>query len=114
MTPTALMLCAASAAAPASAWCTPPIALSAADPAASDTVHLHLPAVDLNSADAATLRTLDGINAARTQAIIAGRPYANIDELVGQMILPQAVYQKIKGRLTVEPPAPEKTQPAPP
>ena len=109
----ALLLCAACAAAPTTARCQPAKAASGADPAASEAAPPHLPAVDLNSADAATLRTLEGINAARAQAIIAGRPYENIDALVGQMILPQAVFQKIKGRLTVKA-APAKAAPAKP
>ncbi len=60
--------------------------------------------IDINTASEADLRTLPGITAARAQAIVVGRPYAKPDELVGQRILPDAVYGKIKVQLTASKP----------
>ena len=37
--------------------------------------------IDINSADSATLQTLDGVSAARAEAIIAGRPWVDPADL---------------------------------
>ena len=53
--------------------------------------------IDVNSADAATLKTIPGIGDAYAAKIIAGRPYKGKDDLVNKKVLPQATYDKIKG-----------------
>jgi len=55
--------------------------------------------IDVNSATAAQLMTLDGIGEARAKAIIAGRPYRGKNDLVDKKIIPQGVYDKIKDRM---------------
>ncbi len=55
--------------------------------------------LDINSASSEELDALPGIGAARTAAIIKGRPYKGKDELVQKNILPQAVYDKIKDKI---------------
>ncbi|HSO41838.1 MAG TPA: helix-hairpin-helix domain-containing protein [Rhodospirillales bacterium] len=68
--------------------------LAAAGAAAGEVV-----AVDINAAGEEQLRTLPGIGPARTQAIIAGRPYAATDDLVKRNILPKNVYDGVKDRI---------------
>ncbi len=79
-----------------------PAAATPASSAGSATVKPKPAPVDINTnTDPAKLRALDiELTAARAQAIIDGRPYGNIDELVGQKILPQRLFDRIKGRLT--------------
>jgi competence protein ComEA len=55
--------------------------------------------VDINSASAAELDKLPGIGAARSQAIIANRPYKGKDELAQRKIVPQNVYEQIKDKI---------------
>ncbi len=55
--------------------------------------------IDINSASAEELMTLDGIGEARSKAIIKGRPYRAKDELVDKNIIPEGVYAKIKDQL---------------
>ncbi len=55
--------------------------------------------IDINSATAAQLMTLDGIGEARAKAIISGRPYRGKNDLVDKKIIPQGVYDKIKDRM---------------
>lgn len=53
----------------------------------------------INSASRVELETLWGVGEARVEAIIAGRPYGSIDELVSRKIVPKNVVEKNKGRL---------------
>ena len=55
--------------------------------------------MDINSASAKQLATLDGIGEARSAAIVKGRPYSGKDDLVNKKILTQDVYDKIKDKI---------------
>jgi len=102
----ALALLAAFAGAPAAvfAQATKP----APAPPAAPTTDL----IDINTADKATLMTLDGIGEARSDAIIKGRPYRAKNELADKSIIPEAVYDKIKDRIVARQPPPKPATPA--
>lgn len=55
--------------------------------------------LDINSASKAQLDALPGIGAARSDAIIKGRPYKGKDDLVNKKIIPQNVYDGIKDKI---------------
>ncbi|MBI2687300.1 MAG: helix-hairpin-helix domain-containing protein [Acidobacteria bacterium] len=55
--------------------------------------------IDLNTADAATLKTIPGIGDAYSAKIIANRPYRGKDEIVSKAGVPQATYDKIKDKI---------------
>ena len=55
--------------------------------------------IDLNTAGKDELQTLPGIGEARSDAIVKNRPYRSKDELVTKKIVPQNVYDEIKGRV---------------
>lgn len=57
--------------------------------------------VNINTASAGELDSLVGIGAARSQAIMANRPYTNTEELVSRAKIPQSVYEKIKDSISV-------------
>ena len=71
---------------------------AAAAPAAAAATPAAAP-MDINSATAKQLATLDGIGDARSAAIVKGRPYKGKDELVEKKIIPQDVYDKIKEKI---------------
>lgn len=73
-----------------------------AAPAATPAAPAYAPAarlIDINTATKAELDSLPGIGAARSEAIIKGRPYKSKDELVRRSIVPQNVYDTIKDRI---------------
>ncbi len=57
------------------------------------------PFVNINTASKETLMTLPGIGAVYAEKIIAGRPYAQKDQLKSRKIIPFNVYEKIKSRI---------------
>ena len=64
--------------------------------------------MDINSATAKQLATLDGIGEARSAAIVKGRPYSGKDDLVNKKILTQEVYDKIKDKIIAKQKAAKK------
>lgn len=56
--------------------------------------------ININTATAAELDTLWGIGPARAQAIIEGRPYSSVEELLARKIIPSNVYERIKDEIT--------------
>ena len=58
--------------------------------------------MDINSATAKQLATLDGIGEARSAAIVKGRPYNGKDDLVNKKILTQDAYDKIKDKIVAK------------
>jgi len=57
--------------------------------------------VNVNAASAEELDTLSGIGKTRAVAIIRGRPYSGIEELVSRRILPKNVYDAIQDKIVV-------------
>jgi competence protein ComEA len=55
--------------------------------------------IDINSATAKQLATLDGIGEARSAAIVKARPYSGKDDLVTKKVLTQEVYDNIKDKI---------------
>ncbi|MBN9080023.1 MAG: hypothetical protein BGP04_04810 [Rhizobiales bacterium 62-17] len=55
--------------------------------------------LDINTASAADLEKLKGIGAARSAAIIKGRPYRGKNELLDKNIVPKNVYEDIKDHI---------------
>jgi len=52
--------------------------------------------VDINSAGKKELTTLQGIDDAQAEKIIAGRPYLSKAHLVTRKVLPRGIYENIK------------------
>lgn len=57
--------------------------------------------ININTASISELDSLEGIGAARAQAIIENRPYSKIEELVAKAKIPQSVYEKISTSISV-------------
>jgi len=55
--------------------------------------------IDINTANAATLKTIPGIGDAYSAAIIKNRPYKGKDEIVSKAGVPQATYDTIKDKI---------------
>ena len=64
--------------------------------------------IDINTAPAATLKTIPGIGDAYSAAIIKNRPYKGKDEIVSKAGVPQATYDKIKDKIVAKQPAKKK------
>ncbi len=73
----------------------PAAAPTAATPAAS------AKRVNINTAAPPQLETLPGIGPARAAAIVAGRPYADLIDLVTKKVLTQGVFDGVKDRLAL-------------
>jgi competence protein ComEA len=57
--------------------------------------------ININNASAAELDSLWGIGEARATAIIEGRPYSSVEELVSKAVVPKNVFEKIKDKISV-------------
>lgn len=57
--------------------------------------------VDINSATAEQLDGLPQIGAVRSKAIVAGRPYESLQDLVTKKVLSQGVFDKAKGGMAL-------------
>lgn len=55
--------------------------------------------LDINTATKEQLQALKGVGVVRAEAIIKGRPYKGKDELAQKKILPQNVYDDVKGKI---------------
>jgi hypothetical protein len=69
--------------------------------------------IDLNSARRDELMTLDGIGEVRAAAIIRARPFKAKTELVERHIIPEALYDRINGKLMVRAAPPPSAGPTP-
>ncbi len=56
--------------------------------------------IDINRSRIAELAKLDGIGDAWAGAIVRGRPYTAIGELVAKNVIPRAAYEKVKESIT--------------
>ncbi len=61
--------------------------------------------VEMNGATLQELKALTGINEDLAARIIAGRPYLSKSNLVTHKVLPAGIYESIKQRIYVVPPA---------
>jgi DNA uptake protein ComE-like DNA-binding protein len=59
--------------------------------------------VDINTATAAELKGLPGVNDADSAKIIQGRPYADKNQLVSRHVVSEATYDKIKDHVVAKP-----------
>lgn len=57
--------------------------------------------VSINAASQSELEALDGVGPATAKKIIAGRPYTSLEELVAKKVIGKALYDKIRGQLTL-------------
>lgn len=56
-------------------------------------------ALDINTATEAQLKAIPGIGDVYAKRIVSNRPYTSKDQLVSKGVLPQGVYNKVKGQL---------------
>lgn len=57
--------------------------------------------ININSASTSELDTLWGVGSARAEAIVDGRPFSKVEELLSKGVLPENVYEKIKDKVSV-------------
>lgn len=55
--------------------------------------------LNINKASAAQLAKLPGVTDSHAKAIVKGRPYRSKEDLVAKKVLPQALYDEIKGNV---------------
>ena len=60
------------------------------------------PLLNINKATAAELDNLPQIGDARAKAIVGGRPYKTVSDLLDRKILPQNAYDAIKDKISVK------------
>ena len=77
-------------------------------PAQKDAKAAQAALIDINTATAEQLQTLDGIAEARSAAIIKNRPYTNKAQIVSKAGIPQAVYDAIKDKIVAKQPGKDK------
>ena len=58
--------------------------------------------LDINRATGAELDVLPKIGSARAKAIIAGRPYKSVQELLDRKILPKDAFEAVKAKVAVK------------
>lgn len=58
--------------------------------------------ININTADAKTLESLNGIGPVYAKNIIEGRIYSKPEELVSKKIIPSSTYEKIKNEISVD------------
>ena len=59
-------------------------------------------AVDLNSATQAQLESVTGIGPVKAKAIVAGRPYSKVEDVMKVRGIKEGIFAKIKDGITVE------------
>lgn len=67
----------------------------------SHNIETGLNPVSVNAASQSELEALNGIGPATATKIIAGRPYTSLEELVTKKAIGAALYDKLKGQLTL-------------
>ena len=101
------LLPSARAQAPAPSLSRPTTAAPAARASARPAARVAAPAdagpalVDINSADLKALDALPGIGPVRAKAIVAGRPYAEKNDLLTRKVLPANVFAGIEGMIAL-------------
>ena len=58
--------------------------------------------ININTAAKEQLDSIPGIGAAKAQAIIDGRPYATVEDIMKVKGIKQGIFDKIKGRITTK------------
>jgi len=58
--------------------------------------------IDINSATLTDLRSLPGIGTATAHKIVAGRPYASVDDLKARKLLSNGTYDRIRDRISAK------------
>ena len=81
---------------------------TAAAPAKKDAAKTAV--IDINTATAEQLQTLDGIGEAISAKIIAARPFTNKSQLVSKKIVTQKVYDDIKDKIVAKQPGGDKAK----
>jgi competence protein ComEA len=57
--------------------------------------------ISINQGSAAELESLSGIGPVTAQAVISGRPYQSVHDLVNKKVIKPSLFEKIKSRLSL-------------